>query len=157
LVTGLDLVKMQIHIAAGERLPLTQDKVEFRGHAIECRINAEDPDNNFLPSPGTIEQYVLPGGPNVRVDSHGYVGYRIPPYYDSLIAKFIAHGRNRMEAIQIMLRMLRESSIGPIKTTIPLHEKILNRPRYRQGGVSTNFIDVHVMGEKNENSKEKAG
>ncbi len=155
LVTGIDIVKEQIMVALGEKLSFTQDKVEFRGHAIECRINAEDPDNQFLPSPGKIETLILPGGPKVRVDSHVYPNYSIPPYYDSMIAKFIAHGKDRQEAISIMLRALKESTIGPIKTTIPLHEKILKTPRFRQGGVSTNFIDTQFTTAKIEPVEEK--
>ncbi|HLD50008.1 MAG TPA: acetyl-CoA carboxylase biotin carboxylase subunit [bacterium] len=155
MVTGIDIVKEQIMIAAGEKLSFTQDKVQFSGHAIECRINAEDPDNHFMPSPGKIETWIIPGGPRVRVDSQGYPGYRIPPYYDSMIAKFIAHGRYRHEAIAIMLRALKETQIGPIKTTIPLHEKILNRPRFRQGAVSTHFIDTHFAAGKPEALEEK--
>ena len=143
LVTGIDIVKEQILIAMGEKLSFTQDKVEFKGHAIECRINAEDPDNQFMPSPGKLETWIVPGGPKVRVDSHAYAGYRIPPYYDSMIAKFITHGKDREEAINIMLRALKETHVAPIKTTIPLHEKVLRNPRFREGGISTNFIDTH--------------
>lgn len=150
MVTGIDLVKEQIRIAFGEKLKWTQDKIVFRGHAMECRINAEDPDNHFMPSPGRIDTWIVPGGPHIRVDSHGFGGCTIPPYYDSLIAKFIAHGQDRNEAIAIMLRALKETVISPIKTTIPLHEKILNRPRFRQGAVSTSFIDVHLATEKKE-------
>ena len=158
LVTGIDIVKEQILIAAGEKLSVTQDRVEFSGHAMECRINAEDPDNQFLPSPGKIDTWIVPGGPHVRVDSHGYAGYTIPPYYDSLIAKIVAHGRDRQEAIAVMLRALKETIIAPIKTTTALHEKILNRPRFRQGAVSTNFIDTHFMPGKIESlQEEKAG
>lgn len=157
MITGIDIVKEQIRIAYGEKLSFTQDKVEFKGHAIECRINAEDPDNDFRPSPGKIETWIVPGGPNVRVDSQGYAGYSIPPYYDSMIAKFIAYGRDRNEAIAIMLRALKESTIGPVKTTIPIHEKILNRPRFRQGAVSTNFIETHLLDpEKNKSADKKA-
>jgi len=145
LITGVDVVKEMILLAAGEKMTLTQDKVQFRGHAIEVRINAEDPDNGFMPSPGRIDTWMVPGGPNVRIDSHGYAGYNIPPYYDSMIAKFIAHGRDRQEAIAIMLRALKETTIGPIKTTVPLHQKILNTPRFRQGGVSTKFIETHLL------------
>jgi acetyl-CoA carboxylase biotin carboxylase subunit len=140
-ITGIDLVKEQIRLAAGEKLGYGQDSIKFSGAAIECRINAEDPDRNFMPSPGKIESLYFPGGPNVRVDSHIYPGYVIPPYYDSLIAKVITHGKNRTEAIQIMLRALKEMEIGPIKTTVSLHERILNRPRFRQGRVTTNFIE----------------
>jgi acetyl-CoA carboxylase, biotin carboxylase subunit len=155
LVTGIDIVREQIRIAAGEKLSFTQDKVEFKGHAIECRINAEDPDNQFMPSPGKIETCILPGGPHIRVDSHCYTGYKIPPYYDSMIAKFIAYGKDRTDAINIMLRALRETTIGPIKTTISLHEKILNRPRFRQGGVATNFIDTQFATGKIEGMEEE--
>lgn len=155
MVTGIDIVKEQIRIAAGEKLSFSQDQVTFSGHAIECRINAEDPDNNFMPSPGLINEWRVPGGPRMRIDSQAYAGYKIPPYYDSMIAKFIAHGRDRQEAISIMLRALKETSIGPIKTTAPLHEKILNRPRFRQGAVSTSFIDTHLLAAKIEASDEK--
>ncbi len=141
LVTGIDLVKAQLAVAAGEKLKWTQSDIKFTGHAIECRINAEDPDHEFMPSPGKIDQLIFPGGPGVRVDSHIYPGYKIPPYYDSLIAKIIAYGANRTEAIAVMQRALREMVVSPVKTTVPLHEKILNRPRFRQGKVGTNFID----------------
>lgn len=155
MVTGYDLVKEQILIAAGEKLSFTQDRMQLRGHAIECRINAEDPDNQFMPSPGKIETWIIPGGPHIRVDTHAFAGYSIPPYYDSMIAKFIAFGKDRYEAISIMLRALKETRIDPIKTTVPLHEKILNRPRFRQGAVSTNFIDTHFMTDKVEIVEEK--
>ena len=155
MVTGIDIVKEQILVAAGEKLSFTQDKVQFNGHAIECRINAEDPDNNFLPSPGLISEWRMPGGPRIRIDSQGFAGCKIPPYYDSMIAKIIAHGRDRQEAISIMLRALKETHISPIKTTINLHEKILNRPRFRQGAVSTSFIDTHFLGPKLEVAEEK--
>lgn len=150
MVTGIDIVKEQILIAAGEKLSVSQDRVQFHGHAMECRINAEDPENHFMPCPGKIETWIVPGGPHVRVDSHCYAGYRVPPYYDSMIAKIIAHGHNRQETIAIMLRALRETIIAPIKTTIPLHEKILHRPRFRQGAVKTNFIDTHIASGKME-------
>lgn len=141
MITGIDLVKEQIRIAGGQKLGFHQDSVKFIGAAIECRINAEDPERDFLPSPGKIDFLVLPGGPKVRVDSHIYAGYTISPYYDSLVAKVIAHGKDRTEAIQIMLRALKETIIQPIKTTVSLHERILNRPRFRQGKVATNFIE----------------
>lgn len=148
LVTGVDLVKSQIRIAAGEKLRLTQSDIGFKGHAIECRINAEDPDRDFLPSPGKIETLIFPGGPSVRVDSHVYAGYTVPPYYDSLIAKVIAYGPTRTDAIAVMQRALREMVVSPVKTTISLHEKILNRPRFRQGKVGTNFIDTQFTTSK---------
>ncbi|MFA6600756.1 MAG: acetyl-CoA carboxylase biotin carboxylase subunit [Candidatus Omnitrophota bacterium] len=158
MVTGIDIVKEQILIAAGEKMTVTQDKVVFRGHAMECRINAEDPDNNFIPSPGKVTEWIMPGGPNVRVDTHGYAGYTIPPYYDSMVAKIIAHGKDRQDCISIMLRALRDTIIGPIKTTVSLQEKILNRPRFRQGAVATNFIDTHVFpGKIDETEEVKAG
>ncbi len=148
MVTGIDLVKAQITVAQGEKLKWGQSDIKFEGHAIECRINAEDPDRDFMPCPGKIESLIFPGGPGVRVDSHVYTGYKIPPYYDSLIAKIITHGTNRTEAIAIMQRALREMLISPVKTTIPLHEKILNRPRFRQGKVGTNFIDTQFAASK---------
>lgn len=158
LITGIDIVKEQIAIAAGRKLSFTQDKVRFKGHAMECRINAEDPDNNFMPSPGRVEEYIMPGGPHIRIDSSVYAGYQIPPYYDSMIAKILAHGENRQETINIMLRALKETTIGPIKTTLSLHEKILNRPRFRQGAVSTKFIDTYIAPKKMDaDSKKKAG
>jgi acetyl-CoA carboxylase biotin carboxylase subunit len=148
MVTGIDLVKTQIRVALGEKLPWGQSDVEFKGHAIECRVNAEDPDRDFLPSPGKIETLIFPGGPGIRVDSHVYPGYTIPPYYDSMIAKIIAHAPTRTDAIAVMQRALREMVIGPVKSTIPLHEKILNRPRFRQGKVGTNFIDTQFTTSK---------
>ena len=160
MITGIDMVKEQIRIAAGGKLELTQDQVEFKGAAIECRINAEDPDRNFLPCPGKIESVHFPGGRNLRVDSHIYAGYVIPPYYDSMIAKVIAHGKDRNEAIQIMLRALRELTISPIKTTVSLHEKVLNSPRFRQGKISTSFLETYLADVKSQDQaveKKKAG
>ncbi len=148
MVTGIDLVKAQIAVANGEKLKWNQSDIHFEGHAIECRINAEDPDRDFLPSPGKIETLLFPGGPGVRVDSHVYQGYTVPPYYDSLIAKLIVHAAARAEAIAVMQRVLRETVVSPIKTTISLHEKILNRPRFRQGKVSTNLIDTQFTASK---------
>lgn len=141
MITGIDLVKEQIRIAAGEKMGYTQEEVHHRGAAIECRINAEDPENNFMPSPGKIERYFPPGGPWVRVDSHVYAGYVVPPNYDSMIAKVIAFGRHRHEAIATMSRALSEMVIEPVKTTIPLHLRILNRPQFQKGRVNTGFID----------------
>ena len=123
-VTGIDLVRTQIRIAAGESLDLQQEDVKFTGHAIECRINAEDPDNNFMPSPGKIDFFLEPGGPRVRVDSGVCAGLSISPYYDSLIAKIVVRGRTRGDAIKIMRRALNEFKVGGIKTTIPLHQRI---------------------------------
>ena len=148
MVTGIDLVKAQIAVATGEKLKWSQSDIRFEGHSIECRINAEDPDKDFMPCPGKIENLIVPGGPGVRVDSHIYPDYKIPPYYDSLIAKIIVHAANRADAIAVMQRALRETVISPIKTTIPLLEKILNRPRFRQGKVGTNFIDTQFAASK---------
>lgn len=142
MITGIDLVKEQIRIAAGQKLGYGQDSVKFNGAAIECRINAEDPDRNFMPSPGKVEHLILPGGPHVRVDTHLYPGYVVPPNYDSMLAKIITHGKDRNEAIQIMLRALKEVVISPNKTTTSLHQRILNLPRFRQGKVSTHFIET---------------
>ncbi len=141
LITGIDIVKEQIRIAAGEKLSIRkQDKVPFRGHAIECRINAEDPANNFAPCPGRIERYNAPGGPGVRLDSHAHAGYTVLPYYDSMIGKLMAFGRNRGEAISVLERSLEEFVIEPIKTTIPIHKEILKSPLFRRGQVYTDFI-----------------
>ncbi|HOW58942.1 MAG TPA: acetyl-CoA carboxylase biotin carboxylase subunit [Candidatus Omnitrophota bacterium] len=158
MVTGLDLVKEQLRIAAGEKLSFSQVDVKFHGHAIECRINAEDPDNNFMPSPGKIDVWQMPGGPRIRIDSHGYPGYSMPPFYDSMLAKIIAHGANRQETLAVMLRALREMKIAPIKSTISLHEKILSNPRFRQSGVNTKFIENVIFGAgKSETSTEEKG
>ncbi|MDD4953614.1 MAG: acetyl-CoA carboxylase biotin carboxylase subunit [Candidatus Omnitrophica bacterium] len=140
MVTGIDLLKEQIRIAAGEKLKIQQDSIEIQGHAIECRINAEDYQNNFLPCPGKIENLILPGGPRVRVDTHIYPGYTISPFYDSLVAKVITHGHNRTEAIKIMQRALSEFTIAPIKTTIPFHLQLLANPAFIKDEVSTHFV-----------------
>ncbi|RKY31876.1 MAG: acetyl-CoA carboxylase biotin carboxylase subunit [Candidatus Omnitrophota bacterium] len=154
MVTGIDLIKEQIRVAAGERLRFQQDDVGINGAAIECRINAEDPDNGFLPSPGIIENLVLPGGPNVRVDTHIYQGYRIPTHYDSLIAKVIAHAQTREEAIKVMLRALSEMQIEPIKTTIPFHINLMNNPLFKNGEISTHFIQETLKEEVPETQSE---
>lgn len=140
-VTGVDLIKEQIRIASGEKLDFDQKDIEFRGHAIECRINAEDPARNFTPSPGTIGLYYAPGGHGVRVDSHVYSGYTIPPYYDSLIGKLIAHGDNRKMALERMYRALSEYLIRGIKTTIPLHKAILSDPVFIAGKATTGYLE----------------
>jgi acetyl-CoA carboxylase biotin carboxylase subunit len=140
-VTGIDLVKEQIRIASGEKIHYKQEDIKFNGCAIECRINAEDPDNEFMPSPGKITMLDLPGGRGVRIDTHVYQGYTIPPYYDSMIAKLIVHGKDRSEAITICKRALDEFIIDPIKTTIPFHKKVMNNPLFIKGKYSTDFID----------------
>lgn len=144
MVTGVDLIKEQIKIAAGEKLKITQDDIKFNGCAIECRINAEDPDNNFMPCPGTIDTLNMPGGRGIRIDSHVYSGYKISPYYDSMIAKLIVHGADRKEAIKIMQRALDEFVIGPIKTTIPFHKAVFTNPQFLKGDYYTNFIEKHM-------------
>jgi len=141
MITGIDIVKEQIRIAAGEKLRIKQEDVKFKGASIECRINAEDPDNNFLPSPGLIEQLNLPGGPGVRIDTHIYPGYKIVPYYDSMIAKIITVGKNRTEAIRVMRRALQEFYISPLKTTAALHLKILEHPKFIEGDATTHFLE----------------
>ncbi len=141
MVTGIDIIKQQIRLAAGEKLKIKQEDVKIHGAAIECRINAEDPENNFLPCPGKIETLNMPGGPNVRIDTHIYPGYVISPFYDSMVAKLITHGHNRDEAIKTMLRALDEFYVNPIKTTINLHKEILNHPLFLKGAVSTHFLE----------------
>ena len=144
VVTGLDLIREQIRVAQGEKLSLNQKQVELKGHAIECRINAEDPDHNFRPHPGRISGYLPPGGPGVRMDSHVYTDYEIPPYYDSLIAKLIVWGENRDVAIKRMKRALRECAITGVPTTIAFHQKILETPAFLNGEVYTNFVQEHL-------------
>lgn len=147
MVTGLDLVKEQIRLAAGEPLGFTQRDIQIRGWAIECRINAENPDKNFMPSPGTIKIYHVPGGPGVRVDSAVYQGYTVPQYYDSMVGKLIVWGATRQEAIARMKRALEEFVIEGIHTTIPFHLKVLDNAFYRRGEVYTNFIQRRILGE----------
>lgn len=149
MVTGIDLIKEQIKIAAGEKLAFGQDDIEFNGASIECRINAEDPDGGFTPCPGMIERLNLPGGPGVRVDTHIYSGYEISPFYDSMVAKLIAHGRNRKETVQIMKRALSEFIISPIRNTVSLHQKIISNPLFLKGEISTHFLE-HVFKEDRE-------
>ena len=144
---GVDIVKEQIRIAAGEPLTLEQRDIRLMCHAIECRVNAEDPANDFRPCPGRIESYYCPGGHGVRVDSHCYAGYTIPPTYDSMIAKVIAFGHDRRAAIDRMSRALSEFSIQGVKTTIPLQRAIMQDPDFRRGRYSTGFID-HFLGTK---------
>lgn len=144
MITGIDLIKEQIRVAAGETLSLKQKDITFTGHAIECRINAEDPERNFLPCPGRIDAYIAPGGPGVRVDSHCYPGYKIPPFYDSLVGKLIVWGRDRDEAIKRMHRALDEYAITGIQTTIPFHLRCLDNPYFQKGDVTTDFIEKHM-------------
>ncbi|WP_448603310.1 acetyl-CoA carboxylase biotin carboxylase subunit [Thermoleptolyngbya sp.] len=141
MITGMDLIAEQIRVAQGDRLRLTQDQVQLRGHAIECRINAEDPDQNFRPAPGRISGYLPPGGNGVRIDSHVYTDYEIPPYYDSLIGKLIVWGSDRPTAIRRMKRALREFAITGLPTTIGFHQRILETQDFADGRVYTNFVE----------------
>lgn len=143
MITGVDIVKEMIKIAAGEPLSYKQRDIEIRGHAIECRINAEDPDRNFMPQAGVVETFVPPGGPGVRMDTHVRSGYRIPPNYDSMIGKLIVHGRTREEAIARMRGALDEFRIGPIKTTIPLHRRIMDMREFVEAAPPG--FDIHYI------------
>ena len=140
LITGVDIVREQIRIASGEPLHYTQDDIKINGHAMECRINAEDP-NTFMPSPGTITAYHAPGGPGVRVDSHIYNGYRVPPYYDSMIGKLIAHGEDRHTAMARMRNALSEIVIEGIKTNIPLQQELINDAGFQAGGTNIHYLE----------------
>ncbi|MYB33673.1 MAG: ATP-grasp domain-containing protein, partial [Gammaproteobacteria bacterium] len=139
LVTGIDLVQEQILVADGNDLGFSQQDVSLAGHAIECRINAEDPET-FIPSPGQITRIHIPGGPGVRVDSHAYTNYNVPPFYDSLIGKVITHGRDRKEAIARMSGALQEMQVEGIKTNIPMHQSILRNQEFQQGGYDIHFL-----------------
>ncbi|MFO7287541.1 MAG: acetyl-CoA carboxylase biotin carboxylase subunit [Gammaproteobacteria bacterium] len=143
MVTGIDIVKWQLLIAAGEKLRIRQKDVEWRGHAIECRINAEDP-TTFTPSPGTVTLWHAPGGPGIRVDSHLYSGYSVPPHYDSLIAKIIAHGEDRASAIARMTTALNEVVVEGIKTNIPLHEEIFQHSAFKTGGTDIHYLEKRL-------------
>jgi len=148
LVTGIDLVREQIRIAAGEPLRITQDAVIHRGASIECRINAEDPAHDFRPSPGQITRWQVPGGPGVRVDSHVVQGYRVPPNYDSMVAKLLVYQPTRAEAIATMKRALGEFIVEGIKTTIPLHQEIMDHSAFVEGRIDTTFIERDWRGGK---------
>jgi len=150
LTTGIDLVKEQIRLSSGEKLTYSFDDLEKRGWAIECRINAEDPDNNFMPSPGVVEDYHPPGGSGIRLDTHLYQGYELPIFYDSLIAKLISHDPTREGAIRIMKRALEEFRIEPLKTTIPLYIKIMDDPFFQKGEFHTGFIHKFLPEEDDE-------
>ena len=140
MVTGVDIVQEQIRVAAGEKLKHRQRDIVVRGHAIECRINAEDP-FNFTPSPGRITSYHPPGGPGIRVDSHAYHGYMVPPHYDSMIGKVIAYGENRDQALRRMRIALSEMVVEGIKTNIPLHQELLADAGVVHGGVSIHYLE----------------
>jgi acetyl-CoA carboxylase biotin carboxylase subunit len=142
-VSGVDLVKEQLRVALGKPL-MAQSRVKSNGHAIECRINAEDPARSFAPCPGTVTVWNVPGGPGIRVDTHVYQGYQIPPYYDSMIAKLISYGRDRDEALQRMKRALAEFVVEGIKTTIPFHLEMLNTPEFTSGNVHTKWVEQYM-------------
>jgi acetyl-CoA carboxylase biotin carboxylase subunit len=141
LVTGVDLIREQIRIAAGEKLRYRQKDIVQRGSAIECRINAEDPAKDFRPSAGTITKWEPPGGPGVRLDSHVVTGYKVPPNYDSMVAKLLVHQPTRAEALTVMRRALREFTVEGIATTIPIHQQIFNTAEFINGTVDTTFIE----------------
>jgi acetyl-CoA carboxylase, biotin carboxylase subunit len=144
LITGVDIVKAQLLIADGQALAYRQDDIHILGHAIECRLNAEDPDT-FAPSPGTLTRYHAPGGPGIRVDSHLYTGYRVPPNYDSMIGKLIAHGETREVAIARMRGALAELVVEGIKTNAPLHRRILGDARFVVGGTDIHYLEKHLL------------
>ncbi|NUQ53342.1 MAG: acetyl-CoA carboxylase biotin carboxylase subunit [Phycisphaerales bacterium] len=141
LITGVDIVKMSIMIASGEPLPFKQKDIHIRGHAMECRINAEDPAEGFRPSPGKITTWQVPGGPGVRMDTHVVPGYSVPPNYDSMIGKLIVHADSRPECIDRMSRALDEFRVDPIKTTIPLHRRLMQNSDFRKGGVDIHYLE----------------
>jgi acetyl-CoA carboxylase biotin carboxylase subunit len=143
LVTGIDIVKEQLNIAAGGKLRFAQQDIKIRGHAIECRMNAEDP-KSFMPSPGDIKLWHMPGGPGIRIDSHVYSGYRVPPHYDSMIGKIISHGNDRKSAITRMSNALKEIVIEGIKTNIPLHQEILQHSAFKNGGTNIHYLEQRL-------------
>lgn len=153
MITGIDLIREQLAIASGERLSFVQDDIQMNGWAIECRVNAENPNKNFMPSPGVIKRYLPPGGIGVRIDSAVYTGYEIPPYYDSMAAKIIVWGKNRTEAIQRMKRALDEFIIEGIHTTIPFHQKLLEHEGFLSGNFNTKFLEKFDMMSENDTCK----
>jgi acetyl-CoA carboxylase biotin carboxylase subunit len=155
LVTGHDLVHLQLRIAAGEKLPFEQDDIKMRGHAIECRIYAEDPDNNYFPSPGKITLLLLPSGPGIRRDSGMYEGWTVPIDYDPLLAKLIGYGSTREQAISRLQRALYEYFVGGIKTNISLFRRILSNPEFRAGKLDTGFLDRLLANPGNQPEDEK--
>jgi acetyl-CoA carboxylase, biotin carboxylase subunit len=144
-VSGIDLIKTQIMVAAGEKLPFNQSDIKFSGASIECRINAEDPNRNFQPSPGKIQQMFIPGGPGIRFDSHAHTGYTVPPYYDSMIGKLIVHRNTRQEAIAAMQRALAELRVEGIRTTTDFHREILSQPEFENGSVDTKWVEREYL------------
>jgi acetyl-CoA carboxylase biotin carboxylase subunit len=156
LVTGLDLVHLQIHLANGEPLPFSQQDIQIRGHAIECRIYAEDPDNHYLPSPGKITLLLSPSGPGIRRDSGMYEGWTVPVDYDPLLAKLIGYGTDREQAMGRVLRALNEYFVGGIKTNLPLFRRILRHPDFRAAKIDTGFLDRLLKEKEKEEEKEKS-
>ncbi|MCP3902801.1 MAG: acetyl-CoA carboxylase biotin carboxylase subunit [Planctomycetes bacterium] len=147
MVTGIDIVQASIRVAAGEPLPFKQRDIKLNGHALECRINAEDPDRGFTPQPGPVDRFIPPGGLGVRLDTHAHTGYRIPPHYDSMIGKLIVHAPTRPEAIQRMRGALDEFEIGPIKTTIPLHRRVMDQPLFVDANYDIHYIERMLASE----------
>ena len=145
MVTGVDLIAEQIKIAGGNNLDFNQEEIQLNGHAIECRINAEDPSHNFRPSPGKITGWLPPGGPGVRVDSHVYTGYEIPPFYDSLIGKLIVWGKDRNAAIKRMNRALNECAVTGIPTTINFHLTLLDKSKFKEGKIHTKYVEEELL------------
>ena len=143
MITGIDIVREQLRIAGGETLGMTQEEVQFRGHAIECRINAEDP-KTFMPSPGLVTLWHVPGGPGIRVESHVYSGYKVPPFYDSMIGKIVAHGNDRPTAIARMRNALTEIVIEGIKTNVPLHQEIFQHSAFQAGGTDIHYLEKRL-------------
>ena len=154
MISGVDIVREQIMIASGEPLSYTQEDIHLKGHAIECRINAENPDKNFMPNPGIISGYLAPGGYGVRVDSHVYQDYEIPPYYDSMIGKLICWGRNRNEARRRMYRALKEYVITGVETTLPFHQDIIEDEVFMSGNFNTGFIEEYYNRVNSKNSEQ---
>jgi acetyl-CoA carboxylase, biotin carboxylase subunit len=155
MITGVDIVQEQIRIAAGETLRFRQRDINFNGHAIECRINAEDP-FKFIPSPGKITSWHMPGGPGIRVDSHSYDGYFVPPHYDSMIGKVISYGATREQAIRRMQIALSEMVVEGIQTNIPLHRELMVDARFIEGGTNIHYLE-HKLNEKPDSSARKPG
>jgi acetyl-CoA carboxylase biotin carboxylase subunit len=155
-ITGIDIVRYQIMIAMGEPLRHSQSDIHIKGHAIECRINAEDPFDDFRPSPGRIEMYYQPGGPGVRMDTHAYAGYTIPSHYDSMIGKLITYGKDRREAMDKMSRALGEYILTGVKSTISFQQAIMQDPNFRRGVYSTSFIEQLLSGARRELIEDKA-
>lgn len=143
MISNIDIVREQINIASGKKLSVKQEDIKLYGHAIECRINAEDPDKNFIPAPGEISGYIAPGGFGVRVDSHVYSNYKIPPYYDSLISKVMCWGRTREEARRRMYRALKEYVITGVKTTLPFYQELIENETFISGVFDTGFMETY--------------